>query len=176
MCVYAHLLNVIFRNYRTGVTVRGGAVDKNLERPQMRTLKQPGLSTPSHSYAHMRTSQANKIRELRQALINSGFESLDQQAMALGLSRSTTWAVLKGNHKCSGLRAGLIARMWQAPKLPPKAKRILTEYVIEKSRGAYGHSELTRQRFLALLEKAGFPRNNIKALQSVHQILPSQKN
>jgi len=114
----------------------------------------------------MRASQVTKIRELRPALIEAGFLSLDQQATALGLSRSTTWAVLKGNHKCSGLRAGLIARMWSAPNLPPAAKSILAEYVIEKLHGAYGHNDLIRKRFIDQLEKSGFPRANIKALQS----------
>ena len=118
----------------------------------------------------MRASQANKIRELRQALIDAGFVSLDQQATALGLPRSTTWAVLKGNHKCSGLRAALIVRMWRAPKLPPAVKRILAEYVVEKSRGAYGHNNSTRKRFIAQLDKSGFPRTNTKALQSASEL------
>jgi hypothetical protein len=118
----------------------------------------------------MRVSQINKIRELRKALIDAGFVSLDQQATALGLSRSTTWAVLKGNHKCSGLRAGLIARMWRAPNLPAAAKRILADYVIEKARGGYGHNELTRKRFIAQLEKSGFPRANIKAIHDARDL------
>jgi hypothetical protein len=113
------------------------------------------------SAAHMRASQVSKIRQLRQALLDAGFVSLDQQAAALGLCRSTTWAVLKGNHKCSGLRAALIARMWAAPNLPPAAKRILTEYVRERSHGAYGHSDLIRKRFVAQLEKSGFPRTHL---------------
>ena len=50
----------------------------------------------------MRAGQANKIRELRQALIDAGFVSLDQQATALGLPRSTTWAVLKGQSQMFG--------------------------------------------------------------------------
>ena len=124
----------------------------------------------------MRASQVNKIRELRQALIDAGFVSLDQQATALGLPRSTTWAVLKGNHKCSGLRAGLIARMWGAPKLPPPAKKILADYVTAKSRGAYGHSDVMRKRFITQLEKSGFPRANTKALQSAGEILALHKD
>jgi len=114
----------------------------------------------------MRLAQVNKIRELRQALIDAGFVSLDQQAAALGLSRSTTWAVLKGNHKCSGLRAGLIARMWGAPNLPAAAKKVLKQYVIEKSNGAYGHNEMMRKRFVAQLEQSGFPKIASKSLQS----------
>jgi hypothetical protein len=114
----------------------------------------------------MRATQASKIRELRQALIDAGFISLDQQAAVLGLSRSTTWAVLKGNHKCSGLRASVIARMWAAPNLPPAAKRVLADYVIERSHGGYGHSDVICNRFVAQLEKSGFPTAQMKSLQA----------
>src|SRR5262245_34319164 len=72
----------------------------------------------------MRAKQRQRIRELRTALIRSGFGSLDQQTAALGLSRSTTWAVLQGNHKCKGLRAALIARMLASPRLPDNARAI----------------------------------------------------
>ena len=49
--------------------------------------------------------QATRIRELGGALTASGLVTLDEQARALGLSRSTAWAVLKANHKASGLAA-----------------------------------------------------------------------
>jgi hypothetical protein len=101
---------------------------------------------------HLRASQGDKIRELRRALINAGFVSLDQQAIALDLPRSTTWAILKGDHKCSGLRGALVARMWSAPKLPPAVQRVLADYVIEKSRGAYGHTDAMCRRFIARFE------------------------
>ena len=145
-------------------------MNKNGEWRAIQTSKEGALYAPSRGSVHMRASQVKKIRELRQALIDAGFVSLDQQATALGLPRSTTWAVLKGNHKCSGLRAGLIARIWNAPKLPPAAKKILADYVIEKSRGAYGHNDSTRRRFIAQLEKSGFPRINTKALQSASEV------
>jgi hypothetical protein len=141
-------------------------MNKNGEWRAVQTSKEGALCAPSRSSAHMRASQVKKIRELRQALIDAGFVSLDQQATALGLPRSTTWAVLKGNHKCSGLRAGLITRMLGSPKLPAAAKSILADYVSEKIRGAYGHNASTRKRFIAQLEKSGFPRANIRALQS----------
>ena len=149
-----------------------------MNRDGRRAVHAPKQSTrcapDRNSAAHMRASQVSKIRELRQALIRAGLVSLDQQAAALGLSRSTTWAVLKGNHKCSGLRAALIARMWAAPHLPPAAKRILADYVVEKSHGAYGHSDVIRRRFVAQLEKAGFPRMHMKSLQT--ERLGSQNN
>ena len=103
--------------------------------------------------AHLRATQANKIRDLRRALFCAGVRSLDEQAAALDLPRSTTWAVLQGNHKCSGLRAALVARMWHSPMLPPAVRRVLADYVIEKSRGAYGHTKEMCRRFIAQFEK-----------------------
>ena len=52
--------------------------------------------------------QSNKIRELRLALRRAGLIGLDEQAQALGLPRSTTWKILKGGHKASGLSAMVI--------------------------------------------------------------------
>ena len=85
--------------------------------------------------------QSAKIRELRQALVARGFSTLSQQAMALGLSRSTAWSVLKGNHKGSGLSAATIKRMLASPQIPAAAKKILLEYIEQKCAGAYGHSQ-----------------------------------
>ena len=126
--------------------------------------RQPG-SRPDMSAARL-DSQGHKIRELRHALIDAGFVALDQQAAALGLPRSTTWFVLQGMHKCSGLRAGLIARMWHAPGLPATVRRVLTDYVTERSRGAYGHDEARLRRFVAQLAQSGFPIS-VSALERV---------
>jgi hypothetical protein len=93
------------------------------------------------------TGQGDKLREIRLALIAAGFISLDKQAAALGLPRSTTHALLQGNHKCRGLQAGLVARIWDAPALPPEARRILTDYIAARSGGAYGRG------FMAQLKK-----------------------
>ena len=107
----------------------------------------------SSSCALGRTRQASRIRDLRQALIDAGYKSLDQQATALGLCRSTTWTVLRGDHKCTGLQAALVARMWVAPNLPPTARTILASYISEKSQGSYGHNEDQRERFTAQLRR-----------------------
>ena len=45
--------------------------------------------------------QSRKIRELRTALRGAGLIRLDDQARALGLPRSTTWKILKGDHTAS---------------------------------------------------------------------------
>jgi len=103
----------------------------------------------------MRARQTLRIRAIRAALISSGFVSLDQQTRALGLSRSTTWAVLQGNHKCTGLRAGLVVRMLASPRLPRDVRTILLTYVSERTQGAYGHGQLQRLRFVAQLRRHG---------------------
>src|SRR5262245_65480035 len=71
--------------------------------------------------------QCAKIRELGEALVASGISTLDQQAEALGLSRSTTWTILKGDHKASGLSAAIINRMLTAPQLPPRVRAVVLE-------------------------------------------------
>jgi len=106
---------------------------------------------PTSIIANMKAMQSAKIRELRQALADAGLRTLDQQAKCLGLSRSTAWAVLKGNHKCSGLSAALIKRMLASPQLPPSAREVIFEYVAKKSAGAYGHHEKRLQIFRAEL-------------------------
>jgi hypothetical protein len=87
----------------------------------------------------MKARQCSKIAELRQVLTRAGYPSLDKQAAALGLSRSTTWAVLQANHKSSGLSGSVIKRMLRSPDLPPAARQWIQEYIAAKLSGAYGH-------------------------------------
>jgi hypothetical protein len=87
--------------------------------------------------------------ELGGALTASGLVTLDEQARALGLSRSTAWAVLKANHKTSGLAAGTINQMLSSPALPPRARVTILTYVEEKLAGLYGHNKTQLRRFAA---------------------------
>ena len=72
--------------------------------------------------ATMRGRQRAKIREFRGALAAAGLPTLDKQAAVLMLSRSTTWNLLKGEHKDSGISAAIINRMLRAPGLPPRVR------------------------------------------------------
>jgi hypothetical protein len=83
------------------------------------------------------------------ALRRAGFVALNDQARALGLSRSTTWKLLQADHKTSGLHAGLICQMLAHEELPSAIRSVLRQYVIEKARGDYGHSLARRRRFAA---------------------------
>jgi hypothetical protein len=98
------------------------------------------MVAPLATCASMKARQCAKIAELRQVLLRAGYPSLDRQASALGLSRSTTWAILQAGHKGSGVSGSVIKRMLRAPTLPPAAKKWIAEYVSEKLSGAYGHS------------------------------------
>jgi hypothetical protein len=108
---------------------------------------------PASISSNMKARQSVKIKELKHALVEAGFLGLDQQAAALGLCRSTTWAVLKGNHKSSGLSATIVKRMLASPQLPQSARLALLEYVEEKSAGAYGHNKGQRRAFRARIEQ-----------------------
>jgi len=102
------------------------------------------LSTKS-----MKARQCSKIAELRRVLEQSGYPSLDKQASALGLSRSTTWAILQASYKTSGVSGSVIKRMLRSPSLPPAVSKWIAEYVSEKLSGAYGHSTTRLRIFRA---------------------------
>jgi hypothetical protein len=84
--------------------------------------------------------QTSKIREIGKALPAAGYVELDDQADALGLCRSTTWAILQANHKHSGLTAAVIHRMLESRRLPGSVRSKVLEYVEEKLSGRYGHN------------------------------------
>jgi hypothetical protein len=99
----------------------------------------------------MKARQSCKIRELGDALITAGFRTLDEQAKALGLGRSTTWTVLKGNHKASGLSTSIINRMLMSPQLPQCARTKIVEYVHERASGLHGHNQKQLRKFVGRL-------------------------
>src|SRR6516165_12449928 len=104
--------------------------------------------------------QLSKIRELRLALRRTGLIGLDEQAQALGLPRSTTWKILKGGHKASGLSAMVVSRMLSEPRLPPVVRTKILEYVREKADGLYGHGKRELLRFSARIRYANAAGNH----------------
>ena len=99
----------------------------------------------------LRGRQSAKILEIRGALFAAGFVDLRQQTAALGLCRSTTWAVLQAFHKGSGLSAHVIRKMLECPNLPGTVRAKLHEYIEDKVHGRYGHSPAQARRFLTRL-------------------------
>jgi len=111
------------------------------------------------SISEMKARQSSKIREVQNALIKAGHTTLDQQAKVLGLSRATTWIVLKGVHKSSGLSAAVIVRMLESPDLPSPVQAKITEYVREKMAGLYGHNKTQARKFAMRLQHGVAARN-----------------
>ena len=104
--------------------------------------------------------QSSKIREIGMALSSAGFVTLDQQADALGLCRSTTWVILQAEHKNSGLSATVVNRMLGSARLPSPVRAKLIEYVREKMAGCYGHSQAQLRRFA---DRLALPTNIVKS-------------
>jgi predicted DNA-binding transcriptional regulator AlpA len=124
---------------------------RDVFRPSPAARGQARSERPLPLMARMKARQSYKIRELAEALKSAGFLTLDEQAKALGLSRSTAWTVRKASHKDSGLSASIINRMLAAPELPPRARTKILEYVEEKAAGLYGGSRSQRRKFAAHL-------------------------
>ena len=103
----------------------------------------------------MQSKQSERLKELRTVLIASGLGSVDGQATALGLSRSTAWFILHGTHKWSGLHPTLLVRMLSSERLPPAARGVILTYIQERCRGDYGHSAALREKFIERLECLG---------------------
>ena len=110
----------------------------------------PGPLLGAHSQKNGK-SQLSKIREIGEALVASGFRTLDKQADALGLSRTSTWNILKGSYKNSGLSAATLNRILAAPRLPPLVRAKIHEYIEEKTVGLYGDSNSRLRTFNATL-------------------------
>jgi len=101
--------------------------------------------------------QAKKISEIADALANVGYVTLDEQAKALGICRSTMWTLIKATHKTSGLSAHLIKRMLAAPQLPPPVREKINGYVCERLAGTFGHSQMQLRKFASRLSSTGIP-------------------
>ena len=108
--------------------------------------------------------QTDQIRSIGVALDRAGFRSLDAKAKALGLPRSTTWTILQGNHKTSGLSAVTVQRMLASMQLPAAARAAILAYVKAKTAGTFGHGHRRRHRFATRLAGDGTGKPAIASL------------
>jgi hypothetical protein len=112
--------------------------------------------------------QTSKIREISETLARVGYPTLDEQAKALGLCRSTAWTIIKSSHKASGLSAHLVNQMLTSSTLPPAVRQKITEYVAERLAGVYGHSSAQRRRFAARLTIT-LPPGAVEEIREIHR-------
>lgn len=78
-------------------------------------------------------ARKNKIQDITDALVSSGYTSLDEQAKALGLHRATVWTIVKNKHKLGRLSAKTIERIITNATTPPRVRAVVKEYVAETS-------------------------------------------
>ena len=90
--------------------------------------------------------QALKLAEIRETLVAAGYDTTAKQATILGIGRSTAW-VLLNRDKRAGPSAKVIKRILSSPQIPKSARRKIEQYVKQKIRGVYGHSEQRMQWF-----------------------------
>ena len=120
-------------------------VDQLTDQPtKMKAGKASMWLADSHD---VKDRQSSKIKEVSDALVAAGFCSLDDQADQLGLSRSTTWTILKAKHKNYGLSGALVNRILQRPGLNRRVRAKIIEYIQEKAAGCYGHNQTQLRRF-----------------------------
>jgi hypothetical protein len=107
--------------------------------------------TTNPSLADLKARQSSKIREIGEAVIATGFVSLDAQAQVLGLPRSTAWTILSAEHKSTGISAKVICRMLSSERLPPLVRAKIMEYAEEKAAGIYDGMKRHQRRFASKL-------------------------
>jgi len=90
--------------------------------------------------------QASKLAEIREALVTAGYDTTAKQAAVLGVGRSTAWWLLNRD-KRAGPSAKVIKRILLSPQIPKIVRRKVEQYVEEKVRGIYGHSQQRTQWF-----------------------------
>ena len=73
-----------------------------------------------------------ELGRISEALISSGYISLDEQAKALGLVRSTAWTITKNKHKLGRLSAKTIDRILSNAQTPATVRAVLQEYVAKR--------------------------------------------
>jgi hypothetical protein len=72
---------------------------------------------------HSRRTHSIELRHISEALMLSGHTSLDEQAKALGVHRSTAWTIVKNKHKLGRLSAKTVDRILSNPQTPPTVRR-----------------------------------------------------
>jgi hypothetical protein len=65
---------------------------------------------------------------ISKALIESGHTTLDGQARALGLPRSTAWTVIRGEHKLGRLSRRTIQKILASSRLPANVRKAVEAY------------------------------------------------
>jgi hypothetical protein len=80
-----------------------------------------------------RRNYAVRLQDISEALVACGYTRLDRQAKALGISRSTTWTIIKTKHKLGRLSTKTTKRILANPNTPPPVRTVIQQYLAERS-------------------------------------------
>ena len=72
------------------------------------------------------------LRQISDTLIACGYTKLDDQAKALGVSRSTAWTIVKTKHKLDRLNNKTITRILANSETPQVVRAVVQQYLSEK--------------------------------------------
>jgi hypothetical protein len=89
----------------------------------------------------LKAHQTQKIAEISEALRAAGARTLPEQTEMLGLPRSTTYTIMRAEHKSTGISGKIIAQMLCSPRLPSPVRAAIEEYAGEKASGVYGNNK-----------------------------------
>jgi hypothetical protein len=92
--------------------------------PSRKTLRHVSAITSSHD-----RRRTMPIQPIVNALIAAGYSSLDNQARALGLNRSTAWTIIKNKHKLGRLNVKTTQRILENPDTPPDVRAVIEQYM-----------------------------------------------
>src|SRR5262245_52310547 len=73
------------------------------------------------------------LRRVVDALVAAGYTTLDAQAKALGVGRSTAWTIVKVKHKLGRLSAKTRTQILANPELPAQVRAAFQEYLSYRS-------------------------------------------
>jgi hypothetical protein len=74
-----------------------------------------------------------RLQDIGDALVAAGYTSLDEQAKALGVTRSTAWNIVNGKNKLDRLARKTTKRILANPDTPPSVRAIIQQYLAERS-------------------------------------------
>jgi hypothetical protein len=83
---------------------------------------------PRSKYPSMKSvDDTDLLQRLAAELAAAGYDTLDEQAKALGIHRSTAWTIVKCKHKLGRLNITTRQKMLNNPHLPPGVRAILQD-------------------------------------------------
>lgn len=99
------------------------------------TAKRSTLSTRLDTIRYINEVRRRRIatvEQIAEALVADGYTSLDCQAKALGINRSTAWTIVKTKHKSGCLHRKTTQRILENPDTPPSVRAVVQKYLAER--------------------------------------------